>query len=211
MFILADNHDLARSGMRSFVLRASNGGAICEAFSKKELAAAMSKSQGGVVILDYTSFDFNGIEDLLIFHKRFGGYAWVMCSQDLSEDFIRRMGAEENVSIIFYDSPGADILRAIESAIHGGRHLSPQVETLLRSERGHKEIEDVLTHTEIEILKLIARGMSVKEIAAERISSAHTITTHKKNIFRKLGVNNVYEATKYALRAGLLEMVEYYI
>jgi len=58
---------------------------------------------------------------------------------------------------------------------------------------------------------LIARGLSVKEIAAERISSTHTIITHKKNIFRKLGVNNVYEATKYALRAGLVEMVEYYI
>ena len=53
--------------------------------------------------------------------------------------------------------------------------------------------------------------LSVKEIAAERTSSVHTIITHKKNIFRKLEVNNVYEATKYALRAGLVELVEYYI
>lgn len=58
---------------------------------------------------------------------------------------------------------------------------------------------------------MIARGKSVKEIAAERFSSTHTIITHKKNIFRKLGVNNVYEATKYAIRAGIVEMMEYYI
>jgi DNA-binding NarL/FixJ family response regulator len=58
---------------------------------------------------------------------------------------------------------------------------------------------------------MIARGLSVKEIAQERVSSIHTIVTHKKNIFRKLEVNNVYEATKYALRAGLVEMVEYYL
>jgi DNA-binding NarL/FixJ family response regulator len=45
--------------------------------------------------------------------------------------------------------------------------------------------------------------MSVKEIANERCSSIHTITTHKKNIFRKIGVNNVYEAMQYARRAGL--------
>lgn len=73
------------------------------------------------------------------------------------------------------------------------------------------EHHSVLTATETDILKLIARGKSVKEIAAERISSVHTIVTHKKNIFRKLGVNNVYEATRYALRAGLVELVEYYI
>jgi DNA-binding NarL/FixJ family response regulator len=65
--------------------------------------------------------------------------------------------------------------------------------------------------TEREVLRLIALGKSVKEVAAERNSSIHTITTHKKNIFRKINVNTIYEATKYALRAGLVEMVEYYI
>jgi DNA-binding NarL/FixJ family response regulator len=73
------------------------------------------------------------------------------------------------------------------------------------------DVHSVLTTTEVEILRLIARGLSVKEIAQERVSSIHTIVTHKKNIFRKLQVNNVYEATKYALRAGLVEMVEYYL
>ena len=72
-------------------------------------------------------------------------------------------------------------------------------------------IHNILTPSEIEILKLICRGMSVKEMAAERVSSIHTIITHKKNIFRKLEVNNVYEATKYALRAGIVDMVDYYI
>ena len=42
-------------------------------------------------------------------------------------------------------------------------------------------------------------------------TSVHTIVTHKKNIFRKLEINNVYEATRYALRAGLVEMADYYI
>jgi DNA-binding NarL/FixJ family response regulator len=70
---------------------------------------------------------------------------------------------------------------------------------------------DQLTSTEMEVLRRIALGKSVKEIAAERNSSIHTIATHKKNIFRKINVNTIYEATKYALRAGLVEMVEYYI
>ena len=48
------------------------------------------------------------------------------------------------------------------------------------------------------------------ELGAQRVSF-HTVNTHRKNIFRKLGVNNVHEATKYALRAGLVDSAEYYI
>ena len=59
--------------------------------------------------------------------------------------------------------------------------------------------------------ELYNSGKTVKEIAVERHSSVHTIISHKKNIFRKIEVNNVYEATKYALHAGLVDLMEYYI
>ena len=68
-----------------------------------------------------------------------------------------------------------------------------------------------LTVTEREILKLMALGKTTKEIAAERFLSVYTVMTHRKNIFRKLEVNNVHEATKDALRAGIVDVVEYYI
>ena len=53
-------------------------------------------------------------------------------------------------------------------------------------------------------------GKTTKEIAIERFSSIHTITTHRKNIFRKLGVNTAYEATKYAMRVGWVNSNEFY-
>ena len=68
-----------------------------------------------------------------------------------------------------------------------------------------------LTPTYLEILRLIALGHSVKEIAAMRFNSEFTISTHKKNIFSKLGVNNAHDATKYALRTGIIDLVDYYI
>ena len=71
--------------------------------------------------------------------------------------------------------------------------------------------ENRLTPTETEILRDIALGLTTREIAEKRYSSFHTVNTHRKNIFRKLGVNNVHEATKYALRAGLIDSAEYYI
>ena len=74
-----------------------------------------------------------------------------------------------------------------------------------------EEKPDILTSTETEIIKAIALGKTTKEIAAERFSSIHTVTTHRKNIFRKLGINTAHEAVKYALRAGLIDPSEFYI
>jgi len=74
-----------------------------------------------------------------------------------------------------------------------------------------EETQSILTTTETEIVKAIALGKTTKEIATERFSSIHTITTHRKNIFRKLGINTAHEAVKYALRAGLIDPSEFYI
>ena len=68
-----------------------------------------------------------------------------------------------------------------------------------------------MTKTEVEVLKEIAIGLTTREIAEKRFSSFHTVNTHRKNIFRKLGVNNVHEAIRYAMRSGLVDAAEYYI
>lgn len=104
----------------------------------------------------------------------------------------------------------ADKRALLATALSGKPFHCHAIESLLSSCPQPKE-EVALTPTEREVLRLIASGKTVKEIAALRNSSVHTIITHKKNLFRKLEVNNVYEATKYALKAGLIELVEYYI
>jgi DNA-binding NarL/FixJ family response regulator len=70
---------------------------------------------------------------------------------------------------------------------------------------------NLLTASEQLVLHEIAKGKTTKEIAFERNLSFHTINTHRKNIFRKLEVNNVHEAIKYALRTGIIDLTEYYI
>ena len=68
-----------------------------------------------------------------------------------------------------------------------------------------------LTHSEIEIVKLIASGYTTKEIAGQRNVSFHTVNTHRKNIFRKLGVNNASELIMQAIKSGWIDNIEYYI
>ena len=73
------------------------------------------------------------------------------------------------------------------------------------------KVDQVLTNAEREILKEIATGKMTKEIAADRNISIHTVITHRKNIFKKLEVNSVHDATRYAIRAGIITVNDYYI
>jgi len=70
---------------------------------------------------------------------------------------------------------------------------------------------NLLTNTELELIQLLMQGKTAKEIAELRCLSHHTVNTHRKNIFRKLGLNNVQELIKFALKNGLVDLTEYYI
>lgn len=216
-FIIADNQDITRIGLRSYIASLFGEATVVDVSQKRQLTEVLSQrlrmqAAHCVVILDYTLFDLYGVEELLVIRARFPNVMWILFSNELSEDFIRKLCSLPDISIVLKDNSGEEIRSALVCAARGERYLCHQIANLLAAGFANRQTgRSVLTATETEILKLIAKGETVKEMAAERNSSIHTIITHKKNIFRKLGINNVYEATKYALRAGLVEVMEYYI
>lgn len=179
---------------------------------KAELMLALKDNDDTVVVLDYTSFDINDSDELLILQQRFTHTRWLLFSEDLSADFVRVLIASSmQFSILLKESPMSEIKEAMKFCIHGNRYICQRMTEVLLAPSHDVEEKINLTKTETEILKDIALGMTTKEIAEKRFSSFHTVNTHRKNIFRKLNVNNVHEATKYALRAGLVDTAEYYI
>lgn len=179
---------------------------------KAELMLALKDNDDTVVVLDYTSFDINDADELLILQQRFSHTRWLLFSEDLSADFVRVLIASSmQFSILLKESPMSEIKEAMKFCIHGNRYICQRMTEVLLAPSHDVEEKINLTKTETEILKDIALGMTTKEIAEKRFSSFHTVNTHRKNIFRKLNVNNVHEATKYALRAGLVDTAEYYI
>ena len=214
--IIADNQDITRLGLKTLVrvaLKDVEGLEVKELGHRAELIAELKENPDSVVIIDYTLFDLGSPDELLNLSERFPFVLWVLFSADLTEQLMRRLSVELQFSMILKDDSAQEIITALKCAVTGVRFLCHQVTNLLLTPSPQQSAleRDQLTATEKEVLRLIALGKSVKEIAAERNSSIHTITTHKKNIFRKINVNTIYEATKYALRAGLVEMVEYYI
>lgn len=211
--ILADNQDITRAGLLYFLNQAAGEMRVEEAFSKKELLAELTTSPEALVVLDYTLFDLAGPDNLLNLCARFKHAHFLLFSEELSEDFLRTVVPGcESISVLFKDATQDDIQAALNLSLKQERYLSTRATNLLLGKRVSLTTkENVLTTTELDILKLLALGKTTKEIAQERFSSIHTITTHRKNIFRKLEVNTVYEATKYALRAGVVDASEYYI
>ncbi len=211
VFIIADNQAITRQGLHGYITESFSGCTLVDVADKQELLSALKVYNAGTVVLDYTLFNFSSAEELLIVVKRFEDVYWILFSNELSDDFIRRMTVEQRVGMILKENSGEEIRTALLCASRKERYLCHQITNLLIVGDHKRTPHSLLTATEVEVLKLIAHGKSVKEIANERNSSTHTIITHKKNIFRKLEVNNVHEATKYALRAGLVDLVEYYI
>ncbi len=211
--ILADNQDITRAGLLYFLKQTAGETRLLEAFSKKELLAELTSAQDALVIIDYTLFDMTGPDNLLNLSARFKHAHFLLFSEELSEDFLRTVVPGcESISVLFKDATQDEIQAALNLTLKKERFLSTRATNLLMGKRISAVIkENALTNTEQDILRLLALGKTTKEIAQERFSSVHTITTHRKNIFRKLEVNTVYEATKYALRAGVVDSAEYYI
>lgn len=209
--LLADKQDITRAGL-TYVIEKMEGLETKYVEDKTELMLALRENEDTVVIVDYTLFDINDAAELLILNQRFPYTRWLLFSEDLSADFVRVLIASSSMfSVLLKESSLMEIKEAIRFCVDSKRFVCQRMMEVLLTPPQEAEEKVNLTKTETEILKDIALGMTTKEIAEKRFSSFHTVNTHRKNIFRKLGVNNVHEATKYALRAGLVDSAEYYI
>ncbi len=210
-YILADNQELTRFALQS-LLSKDEENIVYKASDKAGLVELLKEHESAVVILDYTLFDFADEDQLLIIAERFNLSDWVLLSDDLSPQFLRRViYSSHQFSVVFKDSPLSEVRSALNAVERHTRYLSQRALEIIINQQQEEETPSVLTTTEIEIVRAIAQGKTTKEIAAERFSSIHTVTTHRKNIFRKLGINTAHEVIKYALRAGLVDSSEFYI
>jgi DNA-binding NarL/FixJ family response regulator len=213
-YILADNQELTRFALENLIRQRSQDGEvdIYRAVDKAGLVQLLKEHENAVVLLDYTLFDFADEDQLLIIAERFALSEWILISDELTPQFLRRVVyASHQFSIVFKDGSMKDIRDALDAVSRHNRHISQRALEVIINHQQEDEQPSVLTSTETEIVKAIAQGKTTKEIANERFSSVHTITTHRKNIFRKLGINTAHEVVKYALRAGLIDSSEFYI
>jgi DNA-binding NarL/FixJ family response regulator len=211
-YIIADNQELTRLALISLI-KQDEDNTLYVATDRAGLVELLKEHEDAIVLLDFTLFDFADVDQLLIIGERFTLSQWILISDELTPAFMRRVVySSHQFSIVFKDGPLSEVREALQTVSRHQRYISQRaLEVIINQQQVEDERPSILTETETEIVRAIAQGKSTKEIAAERFSSVHTITTHRKNIFRKLGINTAHEVIKYALRAGLVDSSEFYI
>ncbi len=209
--LIADKQYITQAGLR-FVASALSGiENIISVGCKKDLIKSLIEKPDLIIVVDYLLFDFAGVEEMMIISQRFPESNWILFSDSLTDGFLRQVVYDsDSFSVVLKTASLQEINSALASSLRNERFICSRVNNQLQNSKS-EGLESTLTTTEREVLKAMALGKTTKEIAFERNSSFHTVITHRKNIFRKLDVNNVYEATKYAMRAGLVDMGEYSI
>lgn len=212
--ILADNQDITSLGWKYIINQAGIIMELIEVENKAQLLVRLVLHPNALVILDFSLFDFNSVDELYVLETRFPETFWILFSEELSSSFLMSLFSNTQLfSVVMKSSSMEEIQLGLNESLKSRRFICNYVSNILldNNKLSESNTKPVLTATETEILKEMAFGKTTKEIALQRHVSVHTIITHRKNIFRKLEVNTVYEASKYAMRAGIVDLSDYYI
>jgi DNA-binding NarL/FixJ family response regulator len=211
-FILADNQDITREGVMALLHRQYDNITIITVISCRELQEKLKRYPQSAVILDYTLFDYSSVSQFINMVAGAKESSWLLFSDELSETFLRQvLFSNPAISVVMKHESKEDIIDALACVALGEVYLCETAESALETSIPKLAQRETLTATEKTILREIALGKMTKEIAHEKNISFHTVNTHRKNIFRKLEVSNVHDATKYAIKAGLVDLMEYYL
>jgi DNA-binding NarL/FixJ family response regulator len=215
-FIIVDKVDLYRMGISCVIQNLHSQSNVMSAFSIKELKKMMEANPEATVILDFESLENDTLDELKELSSKHPLINWLLTSEFIDESFLLTLSSSfEKANFVLKTNDYDQIALAIKSTYLGKKYVSSEALQILLN--GHiRKSENLakkglLTPTEQELIMLFAQGKTAKEIAELRFLSYHTVNTHRKNIFRKLDVNNVQELIKYALKNGLVDLTEYYI
>ncbi|NTV26691.1 MAG: response regulator transcription factor [Chlorobiaceae bacterium] len=207
--IIADTQFLTTESLRTLFL--SSGYGVDTVTGRQELFKYLDEHEVSLVVTDYILFDFRSIKDLRELGERPSAPPILVLCNAISRMQIRELDQAGIRNIALKTDDRTELLHAVTAALKGKKAYSGSVLDLLLKQDGPVEDACLLTSSEIDIVRLISSGLSTKEIAARKHISFHTVTTHRKNIFRKLGVSSSPELMMFAIKAGLIDNIEYHI
>jgi len=185
---------------------------ICEC-SFRSAEAALQHLGGGsaaphVVLLDLDLPGMHGLEALLLLKQRVPDTHVLILTEFDERPKVFQAISEGASGYLLKSSPIADISRGICEVMTGGAPLNARIAKMMLSSftvLKPRAVETELTSREREVLVLLARGLSKKQVAADMGVSYHTVDMHTRGVYKKLQVNNLSGAVSKALKSGLIE------
>jgi DNA-binding NarL/FixJ family response regulator len=200
--LLVDDHPVVRAGLAS-MLSTIPGLTVCGAACSGEEAVQLIVSEHpDVLLLDLRMPGMTGIELLKALRtQRFPPKAIVLTSYESDEEIYRAIEAGAQ-GYLLKSTPQAEIVAAIQT-VHGGKHhIPPRIAARL----AERMVRSTLTQRELEILEMVVRGLTNKQIGHALQISENTARNHINSIIRKLDVSGRTEAATAAIQQGLVRM-----
>ena len=206
--VLADDHTLVRAGIRRILEAQPNVEVVAEAPDGQSALAALQRLDADVLVLDLNMNGPEGIDVLREAKRAHPETKVVILTMHAGREYVSRALAEGADGYLLKDSAVQDLAAAIDAVMRGGTYFSPAIQQQMAEivRDGHRQGLPALTDREREVLILIARGLSTKEIAANLDIGQRTVETHRANLMRKLGVKSVALLTQVAIREGIVPM-----
>jgi len=204
--LLADDHQIFLESMSMLLDTIDGIELVGTAANGLEVLKKLQDLPVDILICDYMMPEMNGVELTFKVRQQYPHTKVLMLTSREDFDGIKSAIQAGVKGFISKKTNKAELHKAITALSNGSTYYSPEVMQVLVNEPfNDKTIDtpDVLSPREIEILKLIAQELSGVQIAEQLFLSHHTVESHRKNLFRKLGVNSTYALIKYAIRHGL--------
>ena len=210
--LIADRQELTRRGIESLINEIPEYKVYGFVFSANELESNLITFKPQVLIVDFDDFEVDDFDSFCQLLKASPETQILVVSDNKNRDDILKLRDLGIRNYILKTSGKDEFIDALNSTRLHKKYYSEEILDLLVGGNNQKDSEKVrFTVSEIEIIKLIAQGLTTKEIASRKFLSSHTIITHRKNIFRKAGVTSTSELIMHAIRTGIVDTLEYYI
>lgn len=211
--LLTDDHTLFRQGLRNLISAELDLEVVGEARDAEEAVSQARELRPDLVVMDIGMPGLSSFEALRRMKKERPEIKALFLTMYDDEDYLAECLEVGGSGYMLKDAPAEQLILAIREIRRGGKYLSPPILARLvedircrRPEERFKPRLSTLTPREREILKLLAEGLSVKEIAARLDLSVKTIEAHKFNLMRKLDIHNKAQLVQYAIKRKIIKI-----
>ena len=211
--LLADDHTLFRQGIKTLLAAEPDFEVIGEASNGGEAIERAAELRPDVVVMDVSMPGMSCFEATRQIRKARPEVKVLFLTMYDDEDYLIESMEVGASGYVLKDSPSAQLAAAVRDVQRGGSYLSPRMLSQLVDDfRSRVKTQTrtprfaTLTNREREVLKMLAEGNSVKEIAGDLNLSVKTIEAHKFNLMRKLDIHNKAQLVQYAIQKKIIQL-----
>jgi DNA-binding NarL/FixJ family response regulator len=205
--LLVDDHTVVRQGLKQILAEEFETVAFGEAQNGEEALVQVSKRRWDVVMLDVSLPARNGLEVLQDIRDKYPGLPVLLLSVHPEQQYAVRALKSGAAGYITKDAPRQELVKAIRKAISGGKYVSASLAEALASSLGNgltNSPEELLSNREYEVMRALASGGRIKEIAQNLGLSVKTVSTYRRRLLDKMKMVTNAELTRYAMEHDLL-------